>query len=68
MVVSFIFRFVSFLSTHNKAILLLLISSLFCFVFSFLIFRIEVFQEGPLKDTSFEDPDLQSFGSRRPFC
>lgn len=62
MVVSFIFRFVSFLSTHNKAILLLLISSLFCFVFSF--FCIEVFQEGLWKDTSFEDPDLQSLSSR----
>ena len=51
-----------FLSTHNKAILLLLISSLFCFVFSF--FCIEVFQEGLWKDTSFEDPDLQSLSSR----
>ena len=59
---SFIFRFVSFLSTHNKAILLLLISSLFCFVFSF--FCVEVFQEGLWKDTSFEDPDLHSLSSR----
>ena len=59
---SFIFRFVSFLSTHNKAILLLLISSLFRFVFSF--FCKEVFQEGLWKDSSFEDPDLQSLSSR----
>ena len=59
---SFIFRFVSFFSTHNKVILLLLISSLFCFVFS--LFCIEVFQEGLRKDTSFEDPDLQSLSSR----
>ena len=59
---SFIFRFDSFFSTHNKVILLLLISSLFCFVFS--LFCIEVFQEGLRKDTSFEDPDLQSLSSR----
>ena len=49
-------------STHNKVILLLLISSLFCFVFSF--FCIEIFQEGLWKDTSFKDPDLQSLSSR----
>ena len=51
---SFIFRFVCFFSTHNKVILLLLISSLFCFVFSF--FCIEIFQEGLWKDTSFTVP------------
>ena len=59
---SFIFRLFGFFSCHNKVILLLLISSLFCFVFSF--FRIEVFQEGLWKDTSFEDPDLQSLSSK----
>ena len=59
---SFIFRFVSFFSTHNKVIFVLLVSSLFCFVFSF--FCIEVFQGGLWKDTSFEDPDLQSLSSR----
>ena len=53
---SFIFRFVSFFITHNEVILLLLISSLFCFCFLF--FCIEVFREGLLKDTSFEDSDL----------
>ena len=36
---SFISRFVSFFSTHNKVILLLLISSLFCFVFSLFLYR-----------------------------
>ena len=36
---SFIFRFVSFFSTHNKVILLLLISSLFCFVFFLFLYR-----------------------------
>ena len=30
----------------------------------FLFFNIEVFQEGLWKDTSFEDPDLQSLSSR----
>ena len=33
-------------------------------MFSFFFFCIEVFQEGPWKDTSFEDPDLQSLSSR----
>ena len=37
---------------------------LLCFVLCFLFFSIEVFQEGLLKDTSFEDPDLQPLSSR----
>ena len=65
---SFIFRFVSFFSTLDKVILLPLISSLFCFVFSLSEKRFSRWVSGKILRLRIQIYNPLAPGPRRPFC